>query len=98
MLILYITWWCAESKPDSSAAQVWSLSANDMADDDVELIDDDDLLDEDDLIKPDPASLRGNVWIQACDILKEIEEEEDEEDLLFILCTIQFSLNNVHFT
>ena len=45
--------------PEESTAQVWSLSANDMMDDDVDLIDDDDLLDEDDLKKPDPASLRG---------------------------------------
>ena len=46
--------------PEESTAQVWSLTANDMMDDDVDLIDDDDLLDEDDLKKPDPASLRGN--------------------------------------
>ena len=44
---------------EENTAQVWSLSANDMMDDDVDLIDDDDLLDEDDLKKPDPASLRG---------------------------------------
>ncbi|KAK2191417.1 hypothetical protein NP493_53g10008 [Ridgeia piscesae] len=45
-------------KIEENTAQVWSLSANDMMDDDVDLIDDDDLLDEDDLKKPDPASLR----------------------------------------
>ena len=44
---------------EETTAQVWSLSANDMMDDDVDLIDDDDLLDDDDLKKPDPASLRG---------------------------------------
>ena len=44
---------------EENTAQVWSLSANDMMDDDIDLIDDDDLLDEDDLKKPDPASLRG---------------------------------------
>ena len=38
---------------------MWSLSANDMMDDDIDLIDDDDLLDDDDLQKPDPESLRG---------------------------------------
>jgi len=38
---------------------VWKFSADDIADEDVELIDDDDLLDDDDLIKPDPASLRA---------------------------------------
>ena len=44
---------------EENTAQVWSLSANDMMDDDIDLIDDDDLLDDDDLQKPDPASLRG---------------------------------------
>lgn len=46
-------------KIEENTAQVWSLSANDMMDDDVDLINDDDLLDEDDLKKPDPASLRA---------------------------------------
>ena len=46
--------------PATDAAQVWSLSANDLVDDDLELINDDELLDEDDLKKPDPSSLRGN--------------------------------------
>lgn len=40
-------------------AKVWSLSANDILDDEVDIIDSDLLLDEDDLKKPDPASLRG---------------------------------------
>ena len=44
---------------DENAAKVWALSANDMMDDDVDIIDDDELLDEDDLKKPDPASLKG---------------------------------------
>ena len=43
---------------DATAA-VWALSANDMMDDDVDLIDSDELLDDIDLKKPDPASLRG---------------------------------------
>ena len=46
--------------PAKNAAQVWSLSAKDLVDDDLELINDDDLLDEEDLKKPDPSSLRGN--------------------------------------
>lgn len=46
---------------DAAAANVWTLSANDMMDDDVELVDEDALLDEEDLKKPDPASLRGEV-------------------------------------
>ena len=45
-----------------NAAQVWTLSANDIMDDDVELMDSDDLLDEDDLKKPDPSSLRGKLF------------------------------------
>lgn len=44
---------------DASVAKVWSLSADDVMDDEVELVDDDALLEQDDLKKPDPASLRG---------------------------------------
>ncbi|KAK3085387.1 hypothetical protein FSP39_002595 [Pinctada imbricata] len=44
-------------KPD--VAKVWTLSANDMLDDDVELIDDDKLLDENDLKRPEPSSLKA---------------------------------------
>ena len=47
------------SAPSANTAQVWSLSANDLVDDDLDLINDDDLLDEEDLKKPDPSSLRG---------------------------------------
>lgn len=42
----------------AEAKKIWSLSAMDMNDDDVELIDDDDLLDEEDLIKPSADSLK----------------------------------------
>nr|CAB3231025.1 anamorsin homolog [Phallusia mammillata] len=51
-----------KSKPvngNTSAKQVWSLSALDMDDDDVELIDDDELLQEQDLVKPDAESLKA---------------------------------------
>jgi len=44
------------SKAD--AKKIWSLSAMDMNDDDVELINDDDLLDEADLLKPSADSLK----------------------------------------
>ncbi|KAM3870703.1 anamorsin-B-like [Diretmus argenteus] len=44
---------------DPGAAAMWALSANDMDDDDVDLVDSDALLDDDDLKKPDPASLRA---------------------------------------
>lgn len=42
----------------SDAAKVWSLAADDMMDDDVDLIDADTLLNEDDLKKPDPFDLK----------------------------------------
>lgn len=41
-----------------NAKQVWTLSAMDMNDDDVELIDDDELLEEEDLVKPTAESLQ----------------------------------------
>ncbi|XP_062418799.1 anamorsin isoform X2 [Pungitius pungitius] len=44
---------------DPNAVKMWTLSANDMDDDDVDLMDSDALLDEDDLKKPDPASLKA---------------------------------------
>ncbi|XP_048461513.1 anamorsin isoform X2 [Rhincodon typus] len=50
-----------DEKPqlDPNTKKAWTLSAIDMNDDDVDLIDSDELLDEDDLKKPDPASLRA---------------------------------------
>lgn len=48
-------------KSQEEVAKVWTLSASDMLDDEVELVDDDALLDEDDLKKPDPSSLKGRV-------------------------------------
>ncbi|KAI1904555.1 hypothetical protein AGOR_G00006840 [Albula goreensis] len=44
---------------DPNAAKMWTLSANDIEDDDVDLLDSDELLDADDLKKPDPASLKA---------------------------------------
>uniref|UniRef100_F6PLS3 Anamorsin homolog n=1 Tax=Ciona intestinalis TaxID=7719 RepID=F6PLS3_CIOIN len=51
----------AKKKPaqEESAKTVWNLSAMDMNDDDVELINDDDLLEEEDLVVPDATSLKG---------------------------------------
>lgn len=43
----------------SETAKIWSLSADDVLDADIELMDSDDLLVEEDLLKPDPASLRS---------------------------------------
>lgn len=50
-----------EEKPalDPNTVKMWTLSANDMNDDDVDLMDSDALLDEEDLKKPDPASLKA---------------------------------------
>ncbi|ELK13303.1 Anamorsin [Pteropus alecto] len=44
---------------DPAAAKLWTLSANDMENESVDLIDSDELLDPDDLKKPDPVSLRA---------------------------------------
>ncbi|XP_048886830.1 anamorsin [Brienomyrus brachyistius] len=44
---------------DPTAAKKWTLSANDMDDEDVDLLDSDTFLDADDLKKPDPASLKA---------------------------------------
>lgn len=44
---------------DPNTAKMWTLSANDMGDDDVDLLDTDALLDEDDLKKPEPLSLKA---------------------------------------
>ncbi|XP_022108102.1 anamorsin homolog [Acanthaster planci] len=46
-------------KPKADSKKVWTLSAFDMADDDVELIDSDKLLEEEDFSKPDPSSLKA---------------------------------------
>lgn len=43
-----------------NSAAVWKLSAMDMGDDDIDLVDDDELLDEEDRKKPDPASLKAD--------------------------------------
>lgn len=44
---------------DPNTAKMWTLSANDIDDDDVDLLDSDALLDEDDLKKPDALSLKA---------------------------------------
>ncbi|XP_051916976.1 anamorsin isoform X1 [Hippocampus zosterae] len=44
---------------DPNTVKMWTLSANDMNDDDVDLVDSDALLDEEDLKKPDPVSLKA---------------------------------------
>ncbi|XP_013778521.1 anamorsin homolog [Limulus polyphemus] len=48
------------SKSDENTSKIWTLSADDTLDEDVELIDSDQLLDEEDLKKPDPESLKAS--------------------------------------
>ncbi|XP_062402868.1 anamorsin [Sardina pilchardus] len=77
-----------EEKPalDPSAAKLWTLSANDIDDDDVDLIDSDALLDADDFKKPDPASLKAPTCGEGakkkkacknctCGLAEELEQE-----------------------
>lgn len=70
----------------SSVAAAWTLTADDMVDDDVDLINSDDLLDEDDFKKPDPASLRATCGTdgpkkkKACkNCTCGLAEEQDDE-------------------
>uniref|UniRef100_A0A8D0H789 Anamorsin n=1 Tax=Sphenodon punctatus TaxID=8508 RepID=A0A8D0H789_SPHPU len=53
--------YASSEKPtvDPTAAKLWTLSANDMDDEGMDLLDSDELLDSEDLKKPDPASLRA---------------------------------------
>lgn len=44
---------------DPNTVKLWTLSANDMNDEDVDLLDSDALLDDEDLKKPDPALLKA---------------------------------------
>ena len=50
-----------EAKPTVSeeTAKIWSLSASDVVDEEIELMDSDTLLAEEDLLKPDPTTLRS---------------------------------------
>lgn len=73
---------------DPTAAKLWTLSANDMEDDSMDLIDSDELLDPEDLKKPDPASLRATSCGEGkkrkacknctCGLAEELEKEKSE--------------------
>ncbi|KAM5263061.1 anamorsin isoform 2-T2 [Ctenodactylus gundi] len=73
---------------DPAAAKLWTLSANDMEDEGMDLIDSDELLDAEDLKKPDPASLRAASCGEGkkrkacknctCGLAEELEKEKSE--------------------
>ncbi|TRY75992.1 hypothetical protein DNTS_010896 [Danionella cerebrum] len=78
----------AAEKPalNPSTAHTWTLSANDMDDDDVDLLDSDALLDAEDLKKPDPSSLKASCGDDSkkkrkacknctCGLAEELEQE-----------------------
>ncbi|XP_021573218.1 anamorsin isoform X2 [Carlito syrichta] len=74
---------------DPAAAKLWTLSANDMEDDSMDLIDSDELLDPEDLKKPDPASLRAPSCGEGkkrkacknctCGLAEELEKDKAKE-------------------
>ncbi|XP_001365650.1 anamorsin [Monodelphis domestica] len=74
---------------DPTAAKLWTLSASDMNDDGMDLIDSDELLDPEDLKKPDPASLRAVSCGEGtrrkacknctCGLAEELEQEKAKE-------------------
>ncbi|XP_029009604.1 anamorsin [Betta splendens] len=75
---------------DPSMVKMWTLSANDMNDDDVDLVDSDALLDEYDLKKPDPVSLKDSSCGEGsgkkkacknctCGLAEELEQESREK-------------------
>ncbi|KAM4721848.1 anamorsin [Rhinophrynus dorsalis] len=73
---------------DPAAVKLWTLSANDMNDDDLDLLDSDELLDQEDLKKPLPDSLRASGCGEGsekkrkacknctCGLAEELEEEK----------------------
>ncbi|KFP02681.1 anamorsin isoform X1 [Calypte anna] len=71
---------------DPSAAKLWTLSANDMNDEEMDLLDSDELLDSEDLKKPDPSSLRAPSCKEmgkkkackncTCGLAEELEQEK----------------------
>ncbi|XP_068701184.1 anamorsin homolog isoform X1 [Montipora foliosa] len=80
------------SKPgepkDESVAKIWTLSAQDIDDDEIDILDSDTLLDDDDLLKPDPVSLKSDCGTNlagkkrackncTCGLAEEIEQGKE---------------------
>ncbi|KAJ6666111.1 hypothetical protein lerEdw1_001015 [Lerista edwardsae] len=71
---------------DPTAAKLWTISANDMNDEDTDLLDSDELLEPEDLKKPDPASLKAPSCRESgkrkacknctCGLAEELEQEK----------------------
>ncbi|NWU89360.1 CPIN1 protein, partial [Upupa epops] len=76
---------------DPAAAKLWTLSANDMNDEEMDLLDSDELLDSEDLKKPDPSSLRAPSCKEmgkkkackncTCGLAEELEQEKKSSSL-----------------
>ncbi|KAM9122097.1 anamorsin [Pangshura tecta] len=73
---------------DPAAAKLWTLSANDMNDEGMDLLDSDELLDSEDLKKPDPSSLKAPSCKESgkkkacknctCGLAEDLEQEKKE--------------------
>ncbi|NXN23961.1 CPIN1 protein, partial [Nycticryphes semicollaris] len=74
---------------DPATAKLWTLSANDMNDEEMDLLDSDELLDSEDLRKPDPSSLRAPSCKElgkkkackncTCGLAEELEQKKNSQ-------------------
>ncbi|XP_072728017.1 anamorsin isoform X2 [Ciconia boyciana] len=74
---------------DPATAKLWTLSANDMNDEEMDLLDSDELLDSEDLRKPDPSFLRAPSCKEmgkkkackncTCGLAEELEQEKTSQ-------------------
>lgn len=78
------------TKSNENVSKIWSLSASDVLDENVELMDSDQLLDEEDLKKPDPESLKvGCESVKkrkackncTCGLAEELEQEKAKSSI-----------------